>query len=49
MGLSREEADCTIRYSCGYATTCEEIRGALDATERAVKEVSSALGDPGES
>jgi cysteine desulfurase len=44
MGLSRDEADSTIRYSCGYATTRDEIRGALNATVRAVREVSSALG-----
>jgi cysteine desulfurase len=48
MGLGREEADSTIRYSCGYATTREEIEDALDAVVRAVKEVSLVLEAAGE-
>jgi cysteine desulfurase len=47
MGRSREEAESTIRFSCGFATTSEEIRRALDATLRAVSEVSSALESNG--
>jgi cysteine desulfurase len=39
MGLSREDADSTIRFSCGYATTERDIERAVDATVRAVQEV----------
>jgi cysteine desulfurase len=43
MGRSREEADSTIRFSCGYATVGRDIQRALDATVCAVKEVKSAI------
>jgi cysteine desulfurase len=43
MGRSREEADSTIRFSCGYATADRDIQRALDATVWAVKEVKSAI------
>jgi cysteine desulfurase len=43
MGRNREDADSTIRFSCGYATTEPEIKRAADATVRAVKEVKSAM------
>ncbi len=43
MGRSRDDADSTIRFSCGYATTGADIQRALDATVRAVKEVRSAI------
>ncbi len=43
MGRSREEADSTIRFSCGYATTSRDIQRALDAAVRAVQEVRSAI------
>jgi cysteine desulfurase len=43
MGHSREDADATIRFSYGYGTSGRDIECALDAIERAVKEVTSAL------
>lgn len=43
MGRSWEDADSTIRFSCGYATTSRDIQRALDATVRAVNEVGSAI------
>ncbi|WP_411133181.1 cysteine desulfurase family protein [Streptomyces sp. C10] len=44
MGLSREDADSTIRFSLGYATTEQEIRHAVDATVRAVTHVRAVMG-----
>ncbi|MDQ8706736.1 cysteine desulfurase family protein [Streptomyces sp. LHD-70] len=44
MGLSREAADSTIRFSLGYATTEHEIRRVIDATVRAVTHVQTVLG-----
>ncbi|PJJ04224.1 cysteine desulfurase [Streptomyces sp. 2333.5] len=44
MGLSREAADSTIRFSMGYATTEQEIRRAIDATVRAVTHVQTVMG-----
>jgi cysteine desulfurase len=46
MGRSREDADATIRFSCGYATTDHDIERAVDGTVRAVREVTSALEAP---
>src|SRR5262249_50044355 len=43
MGRSREDADSTIRFSCGYATTERDIERAVDATVRAVQEVRSLM------
>jgi len=43
MGRSREDADATIRFSLGYATTEHDIERALDATVRAVQEVGSLM------
>lgn len=43
MGLSREAADSTIRFSLGYATTEQEIRRATDATVRAVTHVQAVM------
>ncbi|WP_240167961.1 cysteine desulfurase family protein [Streptomyces noursei] len=43
MGLSREAADSTIRFSMGYATTEQEIRRAIDATLRAVTHVQTVM------
>ncbi|WP_433577888.1 cysteine desulfurase family protein [Nocardia brasiliensis] len=43
MGLSREDADSTIRFSLGYATTNDEIEHAVRAVVRAVMQVRSAM------
>lgn len=43
MGLSREDADCTIRLSLGHATTSAEIEHAARAIARAVARVGSAM------
>ncbi|MBF6223331.1 cysteine desulfurase [Nocardia abscessus] len=43
MGLSREDADSTIRFSLGYATTNHEIEHAARAVARAVTQVRSRL------
>ncbi|MEV0110586.1 cysteine desulfurase family protein [Nocardia sp. NPDC050799] len=43
MGLSREDADCTIRFSLGHATTNSEIEHAAQAVVRAVAHVRSAM------
>ncbi|MFI9829772.1 cysteine desulfurase family protein [Streptomyces sp. NPDC051913] len=43
MGLSREEADCTVRFSLGYATTADETAAAAEAVVRAVHQVRAAM------
>ncbi|CAL9297416.1 cysteine desulfurase family protein [Streptomyces sp. SudanB182_2057] len=43
MGLTRDDADSTIRFSLGYATTDAEIEYAAQAVVRAVTQVGSAL------
>ncbi|MEV6221746.1 cysteine desulfurase family protein [Nocardia fluminea] len=43
MGLSRQDADCTIRFSLGHATTSAEIEHATQAVVRAVARVRSAM------
>ncbi|MFJ9841675.1 cysteine desulfurase family protein [Kitasatospora sp. NPDC101155] len=43
MGRSREEADSTIRFSLGYATTTDDIERAVSSTVRAVQHVRAAL------
>ncbi|MGW1531095.1 cysteine desulfurase family protein [Streptomyces aureus] len=43
MGLSREDADSTIRFSLGYATTNAEIEHAAHAVKRAATQVRAAL------
>ncbi|WP_033424345.1 cysteine desulfurase family protein [Actinomadura flavalba] len=43
MGLTREDADSTIRFSLGYATTVDEIDHAAQAVKRAVMQVRAAL------
>ncbi len=43
MGLSRDDADSTIRFSLGYATTEQEIRRAVEGTVRAVTSVHAAM------
>jgi cysteine desulfurase len=45
MGLSREAADSTIRFSLGYATTEQEVIHAIDATVRAASQVRAVM-DP---
>ncbi|TMU92860.1 cysteine desulfurase family protein [Streptomyces sp. DASNCL29] len=47
MGLGREAADSTLRFSLGYATTEQEIRKAIDATVRAVTHVRAVMDAPG--
>ncbi|WP_432097471.1 cysteine desulfurase family protein [Streptomyces sp. bgisy100] len=46
MGLSRVDADSTIRFSLGYATTEAEIEHAVRAVKRAVMQVRAALAEP---
>lgn len=43
MGRSREEADSTIRFSLGYATTSHDIERAVSSTVRAVRHVRATL------
>ncbi|MFD5898553.1 cysteine desulfurase family protein [Streptomyces sp. NPDC060366] len=45
MGLSREDADSTIRFSLGYATTEAEVVHAAQAVVRAAVQVRSALAE----
>jgi cysteine desulfurase len=45
MGLSREDADSTIRFSLGYATTNAEIEHAARAVKRAATQVRAALAE----
>lgn len=44
MGRTAEEAESTVRFSLGYATTHADIQVAAGAAERAVKEVRAILG-----
>ncbi|RGD60307.1 cysteine desulfurase [Kitasatospora xanthocidica] len=46
MGHSREEADSTVRFSLGYATTAPEIERAAVSAVRAVRHVRAALTAP---
>ncbi|PRX97913.1 cysteine desulfurase [Allonocardiopsis opalescens] len=43
MGHNREEADSTVRFSLGYATTERDVEYAVDAAVRAVSEVRSIM------
>ncbi|WP_241192387.1 cysteine desulfurase family protein [Streptomyces sp. ADI96-02] len=43
MGRSREEADSTVRFSLGYATTPHDIDRAVASAVRAVRQVRAAL------
>ncbi|MFI9014481.1 cysteine desulfurase family protein [Streptomyces griseus] len=45
MGLSREDADSTIRFSLGHATTNAEIEHAAHAVKRAATQVRAALAE----
>lgn len=44
MGVSREDAESTLRFSLGHATTTEEVQRAIEATPAAVAQVRAALG-----
>ncbi|WP_406498163.1 cysteine desulfurase [Streptomyces sp. NBC_00846] len=46
MGRSREEADSTVRFSLGYATTPHDIDRAVASAVRAVRQVRTALAVP---
>lgn len=43
MGLSRDEAECTIRFSLGYATTADDIGRAIRRVIDAGRRVRAAL------
>ncbi|MEV4722823.1 cysteine desulfurase family protein [Micromonospora humida] len=43
MGLSRDEAECTIRFSLGYATTADDIDSAIRHVIEAERRVHAAL------
>lgn len=43
MGLSRDAADSTIRFSLGHATTEQEIIRAVEATVRAASQVRAVM------
>lgn len=43
MGRSREEADSTVRFSLGYATTEGDVHQAVSSTVRAVQKVRELL------
>ncbi|WP_328813900.1 cysteine desulfurase family protein [Nonomuraea cypriaca] len=48
MGLSRQDADSTLRFSLGYATTENDIERTIAATTRAVIEVRTAMATTAE-
>lgn len=43
MGLSRDEADCTVRFSLGYATTADDIGHAVHYVIDAARRVGDAM------
>lgn len=43
MGLSRDDAECTVRFSLGYGTTRNDIERAVASTVRAVAHVRAAM------
>lgn len=43
MGLSRDEAECAIRFSFGYATTAHDIDSAIRQVTDAARRVHAAL------
>lgn len=44
MGLTREEAECTIRFSLGYATTVNDIDRAVGYVIEAARHVRATMG-----
>lgn len=46
MGRSREEADSTVRFSLGYASTDRDVTRAISSTVRAVRQVRAAMSTP---
>lgn len=48
MGRTEDEAESTIRFSLGYATTQAEVQLAIQATVQAVQAVRELLGYPAE-
>ncbi|RSN64664.1 cysteine desulfurase family protein [Actinomadura sp. WAC 06369] len=43
MGLNRDDADATVRFSLGHATTEDDVHHAIEATVRAVMHVRTAM------
>jgi cysteine desulfurase len=43
MGLSRDEADCTIRFSLGHATTADDIDRAVRCVTHAASRIRAVL------
>ncbi|NEA58851.1 cysteine desulfurase [Streptomyces sp. SID13666] len=43
MGLSRYDADSTLRFSLGYGTTAPDVEQGVAATDAAVRQVRSAM------
>ncbi|MGW5231625.1 cysteine desulfurase family protein [Streptomyces nodosus] len=43
MGRSRDEADSTVRFSLGYASTDRDVTQAVSSTVRAVRQVRAAM------
>jgi cysteine desulfurase len=46
MGLTREEADCTIRFSLGYATTIDDIDRAVSYVTEAARHIRATMHVP---
>lgn len=46
MGRSREEADSTVRFSLGYASSRADVDQAIASTVRAVRQVRATLAIP---
>ncbi|MCC9707080.1 cysteine desulfurase [Streptomyces sp. MNU76] len=46
MGRSRDEADSTVRFSLGYASTHRDVIQAVSSTVRAVRRVRAAMSTP---
>ncbi|MFJ4886183.1 cysteine desulfurase family protein [Streptomyces sp. NPDC088731] len=46
MGRSREEADSTVRFSLGYASTRADVDQAIASTIRAVRQVRATMAIP---
>jgi cysteine desulfurase len=46
MGMTRDEAECTIRFSLGYAVTADDVDRAIGYVTDAVHHVRAIMGDP---